>query len=544
MTTEELWVLDNVNASLSNLVATSVDLPIEEKAVAVQQMLVDLSVSDSEEEAPSISQDSIYYDTQSNTVSFEYSSGVSGFIKLDDFSVGLNSTAGSNALVSSSAVTPLSDKTFIKTVGDAIIMYSLDDPYNSLWFSYYEDYRQEWSEDGLVTQIKSTPTVEDYKTAFLGKELIVIAEHGGYVTRYNMFSVLDTTSIIFTTEQVSFEKNYQYSKDLLARRLYIATLEDGSSVYCLTPEFFAYYYGNDRLDGSIVYMTNCAGYGMGDTFDSDLADTLVNNAGADAVFGYYNSVYVVYGIEMMDDIVDALLEGKTAGEAFDAAKAALGETDLAFVQKVYPDWTTDDHAAATPNMSGDSDAVLVTTDFLNGSFELDLNGWNTVGDVRILNKLAELVPIHGDKMAILTTGIGSAENEYIQGTEGSILLQSFIVPDNITTISLWYDVVSEEPMEYVNSQYDDKVVIELLDVDGNCIYELAYETINTSTWYSIENIDFDEGDSTTYHTQWIETSFDMLGDYAGQQVTIRIRTWDVGDSIYDTAVLVDSITLQ
>ncbi len=135
----------------------------------------------------------------------------------------------------------------------------------------------------------------------------------------------------------------------------------------------------------------------------------------------------------------------------------------------------------------------------------------------------------------------SKQSEYtdsvISGTEGSVISQTFIVPTNANTISFSYNVVSEEPMEYVGSSYDDKFVARLLDMNGNILDELAREEVNTSTWYKIEDINFDGGDSTVYHTQWKNVSKN-ISQYRGKQLTIQFVTYDVGDSYYETATLV------
>jgi len=553
LTDEEIEEIQDANYTLSEVIANNSDLPEADKAAAVQEILNTLSDEELNDGKAYVNSDSIYYDTENSLVSFEYSNGIAGFIMLEDLSSGENSTAGSSTLTETTAyllstAAPAQEtattNSIVKTVGDATIMYSFDDPENSDWLKYYELCKDSWTGNGLITEIHTEPTVEDYKTAFLGSELIVIAEHGGYVTRYNFFSVLDQTSIIFTTEEVSFAKNFLYSKDLISRRIYIAILEDGSCVYCLTPEFFEFYYGEDLLDGSIVYMDNCMGYGQGKNWDYGFADAFITGASAETVYGYHESVYIAYGLLMMDHIVSDLLDGNTTGEAFDNAKETLGNTDVEYAQEYQPHWDISNHIAAIPVISGSSDTVLVNDNFINGSFELELEGWNTTGDVRVINKLAEFIPVDGEKMAILTTGIGSSENEYLEGTEGSLLLQTFEVANSFTKISFSYNVVSEEPSEFVGSKYDDQVTIELLNTAGEVICQLAHESVNSSEWYAVKGINFEGGDETTYCTQWKEVVFEELNEYVGEKITLRIRIWDEGDSIYDTAVLVDDIKVQ
>ncbi len=543
LTDEEISEIENVNNTLSEEIGNNNNLSGND----IKNILDKLSNSELNGGKSQIKSDSIHYDTENGLVSFEYSSGVTGFVKLEDFPSGENAIAGINTLSEKTeqllktdkyGKSTVENKSIVKTVGDAVIMYSFDDPKNSLWLKEYEACRDTWTEKGLITKIYTEPTVKDYRTAFLEKDLIVIAEYGGYL------SAPYKTSIIITKEEASTAKNYLYSSDLKSQRIFIATLGDGSNVYCLTPDFFEFYYGADKLDGSIVYMDNGFGFGRGDNLDNGFAEAFVKGASAETVYGYHEAEYIKYGLSMMDCIVSELLDGKKTGEALADAKDVIGNTDDEYAQKNQPHWDNSNHTTATPVIFGSTEMILSRTDFINGSFELGLDGWNTTGDVRVINKLAEFVPMHGKKMAILTTGIGSSENEYLEGTEGSIMLQSFEVENGSTKISLSYNVISEEPLEYVNSGYNDKVIIELLDKNGKTISQLGYESVNTSKWYLVKNIDFEGGDHTTYSTLWKEVVYEDLNKYVGEKVTLRIRIWDVGDSRYDTAVLIDNIRVQ
>lgn len=145
-------------------------------------------------------------------------------------------------------------------------------------------------------------------------------------------------------------------------------------------------------------------------------------------------------------------------------------------------------------------------------------------------------------MAILTTGIGSGESGYLEATEGSVLYQTFYVGASHTVLSFRYNVVSEEPHEFVGSKYDDKFYTEIVATDGTK-YTIASESVNQSKWYSISGINFDGGDSTTYETGWKLVEYDVSA-FQNQYITLRFVTYDVGDSIYDTAALIDAVALH
>jgi hypothetical protein len=123
----------------------------------------------------------------------------------------------------------------------------------------------------------------------------------------------------------------------------------------------------------------------------------------------------------------------------------------------------------------------------------------------------------------------------------SSLEQKFRVPTWAKTITFKYNVVSEEPMEWVGSPYDDQATVEITGDAGTS--QLAAESVNTSVWLPISGIDFAGGDSTVFQTGWKTIVADVTA-YQGKFVTLSIRCWDSGDSIYDTAMVIDAIKIQ
>ena len=259
------------------------------------------------------------------------------------------------------------------------------------------------------------------------------------------------------------------------------------------------------------------------------------SASAEAVIGFHNSVMADYSRELMKTYIDALIEGETASEAFTTAREEHGYDDDFFLREWYG-------PVATPHFSGEASATLIPVGIKNGDFEASstATSWNYSGDTRVITKLGPLEAQSKSKMAIISTGIGSGESSYLNGTEGSILQQTFKVTNDNSKVSFTYNVVSEEPYEYVGSQYDDTFEAELLDSQGKVIEVVAKETVNTSVWHSVSGIDFDGGDQTAYHTSWKTVTYD-LSDYVGETVTLRFKVYDKGDSIYDTAVLIDNV---
>ncbi len=158
----------------------------------------------------------------------------------------------------------------------------------------------------------------------------------------------------------------------------------------------------------------------------------------------------------------------------------------------------------------------------------------------MLSRLGEIRPT-GKKMAFLSTGIGSQSGESMSGTQGSALCQT-IRNQSGTTLQFDYDFVSEEPMEFVSSMYDDKFEVRILDKNDNILYNEVLESINEFYWYSVSGIDFDGGDHTVFHTDWKTKTIDISG-FQNQMIQIQFLVYDVGDSAYDSAVVLDNIAV-
>ena len=198
-----------------------------------------------------------------------------------------------------------------------------------------------------------------------------------------------------------------------------------------------------------------------------------------------------------------------------------------------------------------SDTALLVHSLQNGSFEryssdsTKPQSWTALGDVRTLTQLGELTPqgAGNRRMAIVTTGIGAQYNaQFSNGTEGSAISQTFYIPQGANRLSFTYNYVSEEPMEYVNSQYDDSFVVKI-ETGGKEWYTQTLATINKSSWLSVSGINFTGGDDTTYQTGWQFAEIDVSA-LQGKVVTLRFIVYDVGDAKYDTVCLIDNVRIE
>lgn len=166
--------------------------------------------------------------------------------------------------------------------------------------------------------------------------------------------------------------------------------------------------------------------------------------------------------------------------------------------------------------------------------------WNRQGDVRTVRNLGSLKTKSGKRMAILTTGYGKYEDNFLQNGAVSVLQQQFLVPETASHLEFDYNMVSEEPMEYFNSSYDDKFTTSLELIDDQDEVLLVTKSVNTEEWKEISGIDFPDGDNTTYEIGWKTQKLD-ISKFRGKAVELKFMVEDIGDSAFDTAVLIDNI---
>lgn len=207
---------------------------------------------------------------------------------------------------------------------------------------------------------------------------------------------------------------------------------------------------------------------------------------------------------------------------------------------------------ATLKMEG-SGTMRYPSEIVNGNFEKGMLGWTKSGDGRVISQLGSEDTGEGLYMGIISTGLG-----YTTAT-GSIF-QSFTVPNNANTLELEWNFLSEEFLEYIGSAYQDKFSIVLQsDYFGEeILLSRTIDGIAASFGAKAPTIEIPEGipgdlisvspdivfdRGGVYMTGWQSESFDIKS-YRGRCVTLIFRSTDVGDSIYDTAILIDDVKIK
>lgn len=348
--------------------------------------------------------------------------------------------------------------------------------------------------------------------------------HGGYTNSLHSFLVTGDTldESKFLWDPVYYIQHIGYTADYLSGRFILS----GNTI-CVTYKFFEKYLHD--MNGAFVYLAACSS-----GKDSVLANTF-RNKGASTVFANSDTIHTVYNLNMMRAVVEAMTtpdaNGKyhSASQALQQARSVHGAIDTVL----------EDNGTVIQTqvqIFGDNNFRFINLEG-NYGFERGKIGWKSSGDFRVISKLGTLDPTENNYMAIVGTGLGAVSDS------NSSLYRSFPIPENMTRLSFDYDFVSEEPMEYVGSKYDDTLQIYVnYTLDGqNFSKMVVQETVNSSAWVYLGGNYFNGGDDTTYHTTWKTYSIDLTPEMINAgSIEVLVKVWDQGDSIYDSAVLVDN----
>lgn len=275
---------------------------------------------------------SIEYDSKNKIFWYNYSDGTEGGIMLENFAEGYSGNANIDNYV------------VRKDEQGKILSYNCDIDFNSNEYPYtakevenldlkakfmyglgfdsildeYKKYQTIWIKQYLKTDIDDYCTVEDFKSGLSGYNIVFIEEHGCYSNKKVM---------ICTEELTSKKSDSNYKVDLKDKRIKkVINAEDNKQYYWINPSFFSFYYKDNELSNTVIWIGSCHGY---------QCDDLVNafsRCGAKAVIGYDESVLTGYDCVMLNPFVYSLLYGDSVSEALNFAKSIFGEDDLEYLR--------------------------------------------------------------------------------------------------------------------------------------------------------------------------------------------------------------------
>lgn len=315
--------------------------------------------------------------------------------------------------------------------------------------------------------------------------------------------------------------------DIMTGRLVI-----GDQTYGILPSFFARH-ARQEFPDSVVYLGACR------TLRNGTLAVQLLGAGAAAVVGYDGDVSNDFAWKHGSTFVTKFLSKD--GSVLHGVTAAAEEAKTGAKMR----WIGNTKANA-------DDGRLINAGWDTGRS----TGWKTVGDGRVIARLGSTVPVAGKFMGIISTGLGFT-------TQTGSLEQAFCVPAGTTEMCYYWKFYSEEFIEFCGSSYMDRFTATLTGKQGKltmtdvwidplCPYDCGGKSPCQpgspsckcgSQWKTLDQADviFDQGG--VFMTPWQKECKDVT-PFAGKRVDLKFFATDTGDSIYDTVVLIDEITMK
>ena len=411
---------------------------------------------------------------------------------------------------------------------------------NVFIYAPYEAAFAPYNERASVEQILKNSDYEFSVTSYVNQQatiasldnltsygLVILATHGSLGKEFATGEIVDTNATNYKTYsalrkagKLSVWKNVTISKS--------GSVKKKADIYAIRSSYISSLSG--KFPNSVILNNSCES-----TMNSDLANAFTGK-GAKTYFGYSKVVNSSFCVKMADSLVKRLAQDlKTTGDA-------------------YLDQTDPNSPYAHFEYKGAND-VHYPDSLINGDFEFGkIDGWTKEGDGRVISKLSFLNPTGGNFMGIISTGLGFT-------TSTGTIFQSFRVEENQTTLTIKWNFLSEEFLEYINSQFQDFFIVKVKTKDGGENILLAKNIDEIAAEFGAQKftgaegevpqpgnlvgvspgIVFDRGD--VYMTDWQTSSFDISA-YQGKVITLYLMAGDVGDSIFDTAILLDDISIK
>ena len=182
----------------------------------------------------------------------------------------------------------------------------------------------------------------------------------------------------------------------------------------------------------------------------------------------------------------------------------------------------------------------------NKGFENGTDGVFFVGDGAVRTGIVgPLGPYEGNKFAAISSGdrLVSENGRAIGGASSMMVLGP--INTNISTLSFYYDFISAEFNDYVDTEFDDCAIITVYGPNGS--YSELITSVNTIRYDNLPFEGFpgmpDDGDDYAGHTGWLPYSISAskIGS-VGTPAYIIFTVTDVADDILSSILAVDAVS--
>ena len=318
--------------------------------------------------------------------------------------------------------------------------------------------------------------------------------------------------VFLTGEEATAANKAANEIDLKKGRL--AITNNGAGFYAILPSFIQHYSGGG-YPNSLIYIGACRS-----TFNNSMANAFLGK-GAATYLGFSEYVDSGFAGQAAIDFFTSFIEEptKTTGDSF-----VSGQSDSSSPPAFF-------------QMRGSTTLKKPSAELLDGGFEAgNLGAWKASGDGRVLSQLGEFSPTEGAFAGLISTGLGFTVNS------GSIE-QEVCLPSDAKQLQFDWNFNSAEFTEFCGSIFQDFFKVEIItDTGTHVLFFRKVDDLCPSVFQT--SLVFDQPDvwSTGWQSQTIDISA-IAAANQGKSVTIRFSAGDVGDSIFDTAILLDKIRI-
>ncbi len=169
----------------------------------------------------------------------------------------------------------------------------------------------------------------------------------------------------------------------------------------------------------------------------------------------------------------------------------------------------------------------------DGTFETDLSGATTTGDVLLTDSLGILKPTQGTQALLMTTApdAGTSPGD---ATVSTVLIENFTIGAEYATLRMSYTFLTNEPdPSFANDIFESTLVLVTAGGEEILLSSDTFDDFSEAPW---TGFDLQSGFRT------------MVGDVSGvagtgDTVSLELRIADVGDGRRDSGVFIDDLRL-